>query len=172
MSSPLNPLTLPINGNNLIEASAGTGKTWNIAALFTRLIVLEHYSVDKILVVTFTKPATAELKTRLRIRLDEALAALQHTPDAAKYPEKLLAQCSPTHDEHDFLYQLLTQALQTESQTRLQLRLKAAISHFDNAAIYTIHGFCQRILQDYAFYCQVPFTSCPRCYTGTIGISL
>ena len=158
MSSPLNPLTLPINGNNLIEASAGTGKTWNIAALFTRLIVLEHYSVDKILVVTFTKPATAELKTRLRIRLDEALAALQHTPDAAKYPEKLLAQCSPTHDEHDFLYQLLTQALQTEPQTRLQLRLKAAISHFDNAAIYTIHGFCQRILQDYAFYCQVPFT--------------
>ncbi|EEZ76568.1 exodeoxyribonuclease V, beta subunit, partial [Neisseria lactamica ATCC 23970] len=56
------PLTVPISGTNLIEASAGTGKTYGIAALFTRLIVLEQKSVERVLVVTFTKAATAELK--------------------------------------------------------------------------------------------------------------
>ena len=69
---PFSPLAIPIRGTNLIEASAGTGKTYSIAALFARLVLLERQSVDKILVVTFTKAATAELKTRLRARLEEA----------------------------------------------------------------------------------------------------
>lgn len=76
MSAPIrafDPLTAPISGTNLIEASAGTGKTYGIAALFTRLIVLEQKSVERVLVVTFTKAATAELKTRLRARLDDVL---------------------------------------------------------------------------------------------------
>ena len=67
------PLSIPIAGTNLIEASAGTGKTYGIAALFTRLVVLEQMPVESILTVTFTKAATAELKTRLRARLDEVL---------------------------------------------------------------------------------------------------
>ena len=67
-AQPFHPLDIPIHGTNLIEASAGTGKTWGIAALFTRLIVLEKMPVEQILVVTFTKAATAELKTRLRGR--------------------------------------------------------------------------------------------------------
>ncbi|WP_430472225.1 exodeoxyribonuclease V subunit beta [Wielerella bovis] len=154
MSTTLNPLNIPISGTNLIEASAGTGKTYNIAALFTRLILLEQYDVDKILVVTFTKAATAELKTRLRARLDDALRVLKKVPQAQMQPEKLREQCG----SDNFLYHLLHQAVQQEpNQARLQLRLKAAISNFDNAAIYTIHGFCQRVLQDFAFYCQVPF---------------
>lgn len=174
MSTHLNPLSLPLSGTHLIEASAGTGKTWNIAALYTRLVVLEHMSVDKILVVTFTKAATAELKTRLRARLDEALLALQNTPNALLLPKSLRGHCSD-----GFLFRLLIKALQKkcqllsakyaeqtlpnpavlaeQAQTRLQLRLKAAISDFDHAAIFTIHGFCQRVLQDFAFYCQVPF---------------
>lgn len=119
--------------------------------------MLEKLSVDNVLVVTFTKAATAELKTRLRDRLDEALRVLLQTPNAAENPETLLANCH--NDPNDFLYQLLQQALEQEpDQTKIQLRLKAAISNFDNAAIYTIHGFCQRILQDFAFYCQVPFS--------------
>ena len=65
------PLNIPIEGTNLIEASAGTGKTYGIAALFTRLVVLERLPVESVLAVTFTKAATAELKTRLRARLDE-----------------------------------------------------------------------------------------------------
>lgn len=155
--TPLNPLTIPVHGIHLIEASAGTGKTWNIAALFTRLVLLEKQNVEKILVVTFTKAATAELKTRLRARLDQALTALKRTPNAQTQPE-ILRQNSldDKNRPDDFLFNLLTQALASESQDRLQLRLTAAISNFDNAAI-TIHGFCQRILQDFAFYCQAPF---------------
>ena len=138
------PLAIPIAGTNLIEASAGTGKTYGIAALFTRFILLEHYAIDRILVVTFTKAATAELKYRLRARLDEALRWLEKD-EAHK----------PVIDE--FMQNLLAQAQEKESTERLILRLKAALSQFDNAAIYTIHGFCQRLLRDYAFLCQVPF---------------
>ena len=156
--TPLNPLTIPVHGIHLIEASAGTGKTWNIAALFTRLVLLEKQNVEKILVVTFTKAATAELKTRLRARLDQALTALKRTPNAQTQPETLRQNSLDDKNRpDDFLFNLLTQALASESQERLQLRLTAAISNFDNAAIYTIHGFCQRILQDFAFYCQTPF---------------
>ena len=156
--TPLNPLTIPVHGIHLIEASAGTGKTWNIAALFTRLVLLEKQNVEKILVVTFTKAATAELKTRLRARLDQALTALKRTPNAQTQPETLRQNSLDDKNRpDDFLFHLLTQALASESQERLQLRLTAAISNFDNAAIYTIHGFCQRILQDFAFYCQTPF---------------
>lgn len=157
MFQTLEPLDIPITATNLIEASAGTGKTWNIAALFTRLILLEHYAIDKILVVTFTKAATAELKTRLRARLDDALNILNHTPNASDHPEQLAENCHIDGTLDTFLWELLQQALQKEEQTRLQLRLKAAISEFDNASIYTIHGFCQRVLQDFAFLCQVPF---------------
>ena len=149
---PFSPLAIPIRGTNLIEASAGTGKTYSIAALFARLVLLERQSVDKILVVTFTEAATAELKTRLRARLEEAAEVLKRVPDAAGQPEILRAECGD-----DFLFDLLRQALDKEPQARLRLRLAAAVSHFDKAAIYTIHGFCQRVLQDFAFYCRVPF---------------
>lgn len=163
MTQTLNPLTLPLAHTNLIEASAGTGKTWNIAALFVRLILLplpnhkQPLSIDKILLVTFTKAATAELKLRLRAKLDEALIALQETSNVIEQPEKLREHCPD-----DFLFELLQQALARElqpenAQQRVMLRLKAAISDFDNAAVYTIHSFCQRVLQDFAFLCGVPF---------------
>ncbi|HFC8540401.1 TPA: exodeoxyribonuclease V subunit beta [Neisseria lactamica] len=155
------PLTVPISGTNLIEASAGTGKTYGIAALFTRLIVLEQKSVERVLVVTFTKAATAELKTRLRARLDNVLQVLE-SKEIAKLGDGALsdgiaAYCAEHHEGDTFLPELLKQALQKEGRTRLIVRLKAAIGQFDNAAIYTIHGFCQRILRDYAFLCQAPF---------------
>ncbi len=148
---PFVPLDLAITGTNLIEASAGTGKTYGIASLFTRLVVLEQMPVDSILVVTFTNAATAELKTRLRARLDQVLQALEKTENPQNDTE-LAAHCTD-----DFILKLIRKALANESHARLILRLKAAISQFDNAAIYTIHGFCQRVLRDYAFWCQVPF---------------
>ncbi len=154
MMAHLNPITLPLNGTNLIEASAGTGKTYNITALFLRLVLLEHLDVNKILVVTFTKDATAELKNRLRSRLDDALRCLKKTPQPHDNLLLLKENC-----QDKILFELLSQALIKETDPlRIQLRLKAAISQFDNAAIYTIHGFCQRVLQDFAFYCQVPFS--------------
>ena len=140
---PFDPLIVPVQGTALIEASAGTGKTYGIAALFARLILLEKLPVDKVLVVTFTKAATAELKTRLRGRLDEAFRRIR----GDKMDE----------EADDFMRGLLEQAARQETPERLELRLKAALSQFDNAAIYTIHGFCQRLLGDYAFLCQVPF---------------
>ena len=151
------PLSIPIQGTNLIEASAGTGKTYGIAALFTRLIVLEKMPVDKVLVVTFTKAATAELKTRLRARLDEVLQALESVANAAEDSDGLNQYCEREHPDDEFLKGLLQQALAQESQARLIVRLKAAIGDFDNASIYTIHGFCQRVLRDFAFLCQTQF---------------
>lgn len=143
MSQVLNPITMPLQGTSLIEASAGTGKTFNIAALFARLILLEKLPVDAILVVTFTKAATAELKTRLRTRLNQALALLQN-------------QLTPEETD-PVLQQLIDQARSQSDDTSLILRLQAAITQFDSASVYTIHGFCQRILTDYAFLCQTPF---------------
>ncbi len=141
-SPPLSfdPLTIAIKGTNLIEASAGTGKTWSIAALFLRLILVEKMDVAQILVVTYTRAATAELKSRLRSRLAEALAYLQN-------PDTVFAD--------DFLLRLFTGLHYPVSEQIL--RLQAALNHFDKATIYTIHSFCQRVLQEYAFICGSPF---------------
>ncbi|PIT24477.1 exodeoxyribonuclease V subunit beta [Snodgrassella alvi] len=143
MNQALNPITMPLHGSSLIEASAGTGKTFNIAALFARLVLLERLPVDAILVVTFTKAATAELKTRLRTRLNQALALLQNN--------------LPPQQNDPVLQQLIDSARTTDDDASLILRLQAAITQFDRAAVYTIHGFCQRVLTDYAFLCQTPF---------------
>lgn len=157
-----NALSIPINETNLIEASAGTGKTWSIAALFLRLVVLERIPVDKVLVVTFTNAATAELKTRLRSRLDEALRELKDLPDdnasallAEIYEQRSTQDNAPEFEP--FLYEVLQRALNQEAASRVRLRLQAALNQFDHAGIFTIHGFCQRVLREFAFLCQVPF---------------
>ena len=64
----LNAPTVPLTGINLIEASAGTGKTWTISWLYLRLVAEEGLRVDQILVVTYTEAATAELRDRIRKR--------------------------------------------------------------------------------------------------------
>ena len=68
-------LNSPLEGTNLIEASAGTGKTYTIAGLFLRLLLEKNLSVDQILVVTFTEAATGELRDRIRAKLREATRA-------------------------------------------------------------------------------------------------
>ncbi|MCI5150768.1 MAG: hypothetical protein D3916_15525, partial [Candidatus Electrothrix sp. MAN1_4] len=74
---PLHPLTLTLHGQILIEASAGTGKTYTIALLFLRLLLERGLSVDEILVVTFTKADTEELRGRIRQRIRDALDVLE-----------------------------------------------------------------------------------------------
>ena len=138
-SCAFDPLHAPIKGTSLIEASAGTGKTWNIAALYLRLILQEKRDVAQILVVTYTRAATAELKTRLRSRISQAL---------------YYAQCEEIEAD-DFLRSLFD-GLNYPKQEQI-LRLQAALNHFDKACIYTIHGFCQRVLQEFAFACASPF---------------
>ncbi len=139
----LDLLSCPLAGTNLIEASAGTGKTWNICGIYLRLLIESELAVDKILVVTFTKAATAELRERIRSRIADTLAQIDGRPGSGdRFVAQLLATLRerPTHDE-----------------AQLRARLDAALQHFDDAAIHTIHGFCQRALSDAPFAAGLPF---------------
>jgi exodeoxyribonuclease V beta subunit len=135
----LNPLTFPLYGMRLIEASAGTGKTYTIASLFIRLL-LGHgkenshqgpLTVDKILVVTFTEAATAELRSRIRERIIDV--RLDFMKGQSGDP---------------FIQTLINQSDNVGIDIRL---LRFAELQMDEAAIYTIHGFCQRMLMQNAF---------------------
>lgn len=122
----------PLEGANLIEASAGTGKTHAIAGLFLRLLLEKGLSVDRILVVTFTEAATAELKDRIRSKIGEALRAFSGEVVKDEFLMGLAA--APPKGPHD------------PGQTLLR-----ALRSFDQAAIFTIHGFCRGMLRDRAF---------------------
>jgi exodeoxyribonuclease V beta subunit len=143
--APLDPLHLPLQGIRLIEASAGTGKTWTIAALYLRL-VLGHGGhggpllPPQILVVTFTKAATAELRERIRARLGEAALAFRgHAPG------------------DDFLAALVGEYPDADARSRAARQLELAAQWMDEAAVYTIHGWCQRMLGQHAFDSGHPF---------------
>jgi len=81
-SQPLDVYRCPLEGIALIEASAGTGKTWAICGLVLRLLVEQERAIDQVLVVTFTNAATAELRERVRERLVEVLAWLEGESEA------------------------------------------------------------------------------------------
>jgi ATP-dependent exoDNAse (exonuclease V) beta subunit len=131
---PLDPLTLPLSGTVVVEASAGTGKTFTLSNLYLRLIVEAGREVDGILVVTYTNAATAELRDRIRRRLRAALVALRGGPA-----------------EDDFLAAFAaSRRARGAIETDLR-RLEGALRGFDEAAIFTIHGFCQRMLHENAF---------------------
>ncbi len=138
-ASPLDILAAPLKGRVLVEASAGTGKTYTITRLFIRLIVEGVATIDQILVVTYTKAATAELRDRIRQGLTAALEAFQTGNSADATLDSLVARSTDRE-----------QAL---------LRLGNALMAFDEVAIYTIHGFCQRALADHAFESGRPFES-------------
>ena len=83
---PLNVLEIPLQGRRLIEASAGTGKTYTITTLFLRLLLERHLRIDQILVVTFTRAATAELRARVRARsFDEFDGWVRHDGEEFLY---------------------------------------------------------------------------------------
>lgn len=129
-------LKISLSGCNLIEASAGTGKTYAIASLYLRMVVEnEQFRPENILVVTFTEAATKELRDRIRKRLREArdVAGGCATTDSF-----LLEFMSPNHPGWP-------------GNDVALLRLDSALRTFDCAAIYTIHGFCSRALQENAF---------------------
>jgi exodeoxyribonuclease V beta subunit len=139
---PFDPLTVPLTGRQLIEASAGTGKTYSIALLYVRLILERQLEVDEILVVTFTTSATEELRGRIRDRLRDMLDIVTGKA-AGRCPGGRPAAAGPASSLPD-----------CDEAAR---RLKDALQRMDEAAMYTIHGFCQRMLQDHAFESGVPF---------------
>ncbi len=136
----LNVLTVALHGTNLIEASAGTGKTWTITGLFVRLLLELGLNVDQILVVTYTNAATAELRDRIRKRLFETLDALK--TGASKDP---------------FCDRIIQGYAQPSARMKAIRRLDRALRGFDEAAIFTIHGFCQRVLTESPFESGIDF---------------
>ena len=118
----LDPRTVPLLGTHLVEASAGCGKTHTITELYVRLVAERRLDVSQILVVTYTRAATAELRERIREKLRLAARDRERDPEARE-------------------------------------RLATAVRSFDEAAIFTIHGFCQRALADNAFESGVAFES-------------
>lgn len=117
---------------HLVEASAGTGKTWLTAALVLRLVAEEKVAIERILVMTFTRAATAELADRIRARLRDALVALE---------TGVLKELDDT---------AVIRLLGHPERAQMPDRLRAALGSFDLAPISTIHGFCQRTLARYA----------------------
>ncbi len=151
MGSPMNSIPdldvfrCELNGINLIEASAGTGKTWNICGLYLRLLLERGLDVQQILVVTFTNAATAELRERIRSRIVETRDYLKGevVPGGDPFVSTLVAQLAER------------QGIAEDDMIR---RLDLALSTFDEASVFTIHGFCQRALGDSPFAAGLPMT--------------
>lgn len=141
------PNQLPLCGTRLIEASAGTGKTYTIAALYVRLILGQRGQAadadgqqrvllpPDILVVTFTDAATKELRERIRHRLNQAAQFFRAPHDAAA--DEFLTELRQQYDQDQWL--------------GCARRLEVAARWMDEAAVYTIHGWCHRMLQQHAF---------------------
>lgn len=129
---PFDLMQVPLRGVRLIEAGAGTGKTYNIEGLFLRLILESGLLVEQIVVLTFTVAATAELRDRIRARLVRLRTVLTEGMDRGEDP-------------------LITELFQSVTDQKQALRTAdAAVSDFDRAAVHTIHGFCQRLLTEHA----------------------
>lgn len=157
----LDVMRCALDGVSLIEASAGTGKTWNICALYVRLLLEKQLDASQILVVTFTKAATAELHERIRERL---LALVHVLEQAASHGESEEASESASGADaaaasrDPFIQAVLTQVIGVSVQASDALpRLRAALRGFDQAAIHTIHAFCQRALSEAPFAAGAPF---------------
>ncbi|MEG3768466.1 exodeoxyribonuclease V subunit beta [Alteromonas sp. 14N.309.X.WAT.G.H12] len=136
-SQPLDVLNIPLQGRHLIEASAGTGKTFNITRLYLRLLLEKSLSVQEILVMTYTKAATEEIKGRVAETLREALGVWREVMDNPA----LLSQQDP-------IYQTLYQVAPQEEGLA---KLEAALLELDEAAVFTIHGFCNKVISELAF---------------------
>jgi exodeoxyribonuclease V beta subunit len=149
VSAAFDPFRADIAGPRLVEASAGTGKTHAIGSLVLRLL-LEGAgtepppSIDQILVVTFTRAATGELRERIRRRLVQAQALLRLDGSAGLD--------AGADEVRDWLAGLPEGTRQAAAG-----RLRRALRDYDEAAIFTIHGFCQRVLRDFAFESGVDF---------------
>ena len=128
----LQHLDVKLSGINLIEAGAGTGKTYAIVCLYLRLLLEKQLLPEQILVVTFTEAATKELKGRIYDKLREAAEVFASGQSKAD----------------DFLQQLYQRYPDKQKALR---RFEHALASFDTASVFTIHGFCMRALQDHAF---------------------
>jgi len=132
------PLEVSLQGKNLIEASAGTGKTFSIAVLVLRLVLQKRMSLEKILMVTFTNAAVAELSSRIRTFINEALRYAKNR--------------GMDEETDEIIKKIVEEAIQKSVDKNDCINLlEQAASFLDETAIYTINGFCQRTLTEFAF---------------------
>jgi exodeoxyribonuclease V beta subunit len=128
-------LQFELQGKKMIEASAGTGKTFSVAILVVRLLVETETDIKSILMMTFTKAAAAEMEERIRLFIREAFSYLEDG-----------------HDVNDTLKSLLDDIADTDEKKIIILeKLKRAILDLDQMSVSTIHSFCSNILTEYAF---------------------
>ncbi|MBB3231314.1 exodeoxyribonuclease V subunit beta [Halomonas stenophila] len=155
----LDPLTFPLHGSRLIEASAGTGKTFTIALLYVRLVLGARHAEDEtafarpltppeILVVTFTNAATQELRERIRARLVEAAEVFQSVGELGTAPDFGEIGVCPQFDP---LLVALRDQYDPAGWPACARRLQLAAEWMDEAAVSTIHSWCYRMLREHAF---------------------
>ena len=133
-------LDVPLAGIQLIEASAGTGKTYTLATLVARLVVEGRFGIGEILAMTFTEAATQELRKRIRERLQLTLELIDApAADNESTEAGLMRQLLQSHRERS-----------EEHDAALRRRLRQATLDIDLAAIFTIHSFCARALREHA----------------------
>ena len=140
----LDSINTELAGVNLIEAAAGTGKTYNIQNLAARLIVEKDFPINSVVIVTFTEKAAAELTERLRIVLESLLAVLHNHDCNAGEVKRVNA----------LLQRFDAQNIPREVQLK---RVENSLRDFDSNCVSTIHGFCAKVLQDNAFESSVAF---------------
>lgn len=150
---PFDSMTCPLNSVNLVEAAAGTGKTYSIQNLVARMIIEENISISEIVVATFTEPAADELKERIYAVICRTLDAI-NSGDSMELIEEDRQRGVPLREikERIRAVQLLEQAEKNNiSIGECKQRLHNAVLEFDNALISTIHGFCRKLLSEFAF---------------------
>lgn len=130
---PFNASTVELTGSNLIEASAGTGKTYSIAILVLRLVLEKRISIKEILMVTFTKAAVAELEERIRLFVRTALRAA----NGARVTDSTIAL-------------IVDAAIKASSADEVVHLLQDAVLLLDETSVQTIHSFCQKTLDEFA----------------------
>ena len=160
----------PLRGVNIIEAGAGTGKTYNIQNLYARMIVEKGYKVDSILVVTFTESATKELKDRIRSILIQ-IQRYYATNDDTEIEERVKLIADIPQEVHANKVGASSLNLNVNDKNAncnlaeynnadIELkkkRIDSALRNFDTASIFTIHGFCNRLLNDFSFESSILF---------------
>ena len=137
---PLDVQALPLAHRHLIEASAGTGKTFNITRIAIKVLLVKKISITQLLIVTFTKAATQELRARIAQTLQDFIGMLEGEP----------SDWDP----------LLTHILSTDQDMSVAIalnKLKVAVFEMDEAAIFTINSFCGRMLTQSSFLTHHPF---------------
>jgi len=143
--NPFHVCTTPIEpGLTLLEAGAGTGKTYSLVRIIARHLVEQDLKIDQILTVTFTRAATAEIKSRLHELLSEISESLKNPDQDPENVTDLVAHWRATNTP-EFLEQAI-------------LNISTALANFDSVAIFTIDGFFQRLLKEFAFQANTLFS--------------